>query len=402
LLSFKDQRVKDQHVMDATRSELSIVLCGDIMPGAEVGQYMGTTAIRNWLEGVSSAWKGADLVIGNLECPCVTEAKPNDGPLPEIVFHAPGSRLVELAAAGFSGVTIANNHILNCGPLGLMETIQGLDEAGIHHVGAGMNLDEALQPAFIPVRGITVGLVAFCYGPPAGRSSPGVAPHDFKTMRKALKSARAHADFVIAALHDGLEYSDVPPSDTRARFRFLAENGADLVVGHHPHVLQGLEWVGNVPVAYSLGDFLFHNSLPHVVHRNFARMEMGLYAPGEIERDPDKFSRGALLTVHVSGSRKSVSWHPFRQGADLRPRLCAGDTKVEDLQRLNDLSAALLNKKDFRHALADSVIRTGRRTNLARLGIREVMRLALRPKWRYIPRGLNWLFQRMKLLKAAQ
>ena len=120
--------------------------------------------LRDWLKDVSEAWSGADLLIGNLECPCVVEAKPIEGPLPELVFHAPASRLAELAAAGFSAVTIANNHILNCGPLGLMETIQGLDRAGIYHAGAGMNLAEALRPAFIPVRGITVGLVAFCYG----------------------------------------------------------------------------------------------------------------------------------------------------------------------------------------------------------------------------------------------
>ena len=122
----------------------------------------------------------------------------------------------------------------------------------------------------------------------------------------------------------------------------------------------------------------------------------------KLTRDPDKFSRGALLTVNISGNAKSVRWHPFRQGPDLRPRLCTGDTKVEDLQRLNDLSAALLNKNDFRHALADSVVQTGRRTNLDRLGIREVIRLALKPKWRYVPRGLNWLFQRMKFVKEAQ
>jgi Bacterial capsule synthesis protein PGA_cap len=382
--------------------ELTIAFCGDIMLGAEVAERIGNATIAEWVKDVSEAWSGVDLLIGNLECPCVIEAKPVESETPELVFHAPASRLVELAAAGFSAVTIANNHILNCGPLGLMETIQGLDRAGIHHAGAGMKLDEALQPAFISVRGITVGLVAFCYGPPAGRSSPGVAPHDFKTMRQALKTARAGADLVIAGLHGGLEYSDVPASETRVRFRFLAENGADVVIGHHPHVLQGLEWVGKVPVAYSLGNFLFHSSLPYVAERSLGRMGMGLYAPSEIVRDPDKFSRGALLTVNISGGAKSVRWHPFRQGPDLRPRLSTGDTKVDDLRRLNDLSAALLNKNDSRHALADSVMHTVRTTNLARLGTREVMRLALRPKWRYVPRGINWLFQRMKFMKEAQ
>ena len=372
------------------------------MLGAEVGERIGNATIGDWLKDVSEAWSGADLLIGNLECPCVVEAKPIGSPRPELIFQAPASRLAELAAAGFSAVTIANNHILNCGPTGLMETIKGLDKAKLYHAGAGMNLAEAVQPAFIPVRGITIGLVAFCYGPQAGRSTPGVAPYDFRIMRDALNSARAGADFVIVALHDGLEYSDVPPSETRARFRFLAENGADLVIGHHPHVLQGLEWIGNVPVAYSLGNFLFHSSLPHVTERSFRRMAMGLYAPNEIRRDPNKFSRGALLTVNISGNGKSVCWHPFRQGPDLRPRVCTGDTKVEDLHRLADLSAALSNRNDPRHALADSVVRTVRRTDLAQLGIREVMRLARRPKWRYVSRGLNWLFQRMKSVKEAQ
>ncbi|MPZ76515.1 MAG: hypothetical protein GEU77_08315 [Deltaproteobacteria bacterium] len=376
--------------------ELTIVFCGDIMLGAEVGERIGKATIANWLTDVSEVWSGADLLIGNLECPCVVKARPVERSMPELVFHAPAGRLVEMSAAGFSAVTIANNHVLNCGPLGLMETLQGLDRAGVYHTGAGMNLAEAIQPAFIPVRGLVVGLVAFCYGPTAARSSPGVAPHDFKTMQKALSSARADADFVIAVLHDGLEYSDVPPTETRTRFRFLAENGADLVVGHHPHVLEGLEWVGNVPIAYSLGDFLFHNSLPHVTRRNFARMAIGLYAPNEMERDPVKFSRGALLAVHVSGNKKSVGWHPFKQGPDLRPRLCAGDDKVEALRKIADLSAALLNKNDPRHALADSVLRAVQSENLRMIGIRKVLELALRPKWRYIPRGLNWLSQRIK------
>jgi poly-gamma-glutamate capsule biosynthesis protein CapA/YwtB (metallophosphatase superfamily) len=377
--------------------ELTIAFCGDIMLGAEVGERIGNATIGEWLKDVSDAWSGADLLIGNLESPCIVEAKPIEGPLPELIFHASAGRLAELATAGFSALTMANNHILNCGPLGLMETIQGLDRAGIYHAGAGMNLAEAVEPAFIPIRGGTVGLVAFCYGPPAGRSSPGVAPHDFKIMRNALKTARAGADLVIAALHGGLEYSDVPPTDTRARFRCLAENGADIVVGHHPHVLQGLEWIGSVPVAYSLGDFLFHNSLPQVAARNFARIEMGLYAAGEIERDRDKFSRGALLTVNVSGSRKSVRWHPFRQSPALRPRLCTDEDKVEILLKLEELGIALLDKKDPRHALADSVMQIAQRTALESLGIREIINLGLHPKWRYVPNGIRWLFHHLNL-----
>jgi poly-gamma-glutamate capsule biosynthesis protein CapA/YwtB (metallophosphatase superfamily) len=376
--------------------KLVIALCGDIMLGTEVGEYMGRATVADWLTGVSKAWSETDLLIGNLECPHVVEAKPAEGPLPELTFHAPASRLAELIDAGFSAVSLANNHILNCGPLGLRETIRELDKVGLYHAGAGMNLAEALHPAFIPVQDLTIGFVAFCYGPPAGRSNPGVAPYEPNLMRKALATARAGADIVIAALHDGLEYSDVPPSKTRARFRFLAENGADIVVGHHPHVLQGIEWHGQVPIAYSLGDFLFHCSLPHRAKRTFARIAMGRYAPEEVQRDLEKFSRGAVLTVHLSGTEKSIQWHPFRQGPNLRPWLSVGENKVQDLRRLENLSAALLNEGDPRHALADSVCEAVWLESRDNLRLKQMLRLLLRPKWRYIPGGLRWLYRRLK------
>jgi poly-gamma-glutamate capsule biosynthesis protein CapA/YwtB (metallophosphatase superfamily) len=155
---------------------LSIALCGDIMLGADVGESMAKSTAEDWLSDVAQAWRDADLVIGNLESPCVESGQPVTSAHPELIFHSPAHRLSELGRAGFSALTLANNHILNCGEVGLRETLEGLDEAGIYHTGAGRNLAEAMQPAFIPIRGLIVGLVAFCYSPPAGKSSPGVAP----------------------------------------------------------------------------------------------------------------------------------------------------------------------------------------------------------------------------------
>ena len=376
--------------------ELTIAFCGDIMPGGEVAQYMGDTTIAEWLSGVSPAWHGADLLIGNLESPCIVQAKPIENKLPELVFHASASRLRELVNAGFSAVTVANNHVLDCGPLGLSETLQGIKDVGLYHAGAGMNLTEALKPAFIPVRRVTVGLVAFCYGPPAGHSSPGVAPCDPALMREALKNARATADVVIAVLHDGLEYSDVPPVETRSRFRFLAENGADIVIGHHPHVLQGLEWHGSTPIAYSLGDFLFHNSLPHVAQRNFSRMALGRLAPEAVRCDPHKFARGAVLTVRFHNGKKSIQWHPFRQGKNLQPKLSSESTYSEDLLRLEDLSAALLNEKDPRHSLANEIMAKAHEESRDSLQFKALLQLMLKPKWRYIPYGVKWICGKIK------
>jgi poly-gamma-glutamate synthesis protein (capsule biosynthesis protein) len=382
------------------KKEITIAFCGDIMLGRNVAPYMGEHTVSDWVSGVSNVWKEADLLIGNLECPCIKSATPVKKENPELVLHAHASRLAELQKAGFSAVTLANNHILDCGPTGLTETIQSLDEAGIKYAGAGMNLSEALAPAFIPVDDYSVGLIAFSYGPPASTSCPGVAPHTKKLMKRALNAARAKADLVIAALHDGLEYSDVPPKQTREKFLFLAKNGADIVIGHHPHVLQGLEWVGEVPIAYSLGDFIFDNSLPNVAEQSFSRMAFGTRVPNEVAKDPHKFSRGAILTVKVFDRSKTIQWHPFYQSANLRPLLSEGIKKNTDLDNIENLSRALVNKDDPRHALAESVLQAAWDETRDDLKIGDLMKMVMHPKWRYIPEGMRYLYRRG--LKATQ
>jgi poly-gamma-glutamate capsule biosynthesis protein CapA/YwtB (metallophosphatase superfamily) len=375
---------------------VKFAFCGDIMPGAEVGERIGDGSLADWLSDVARVWRDADVVIGNLESPCVTKAPAVLGPNPELVFRSPASRVRELAKAGFSALCLANNHILDCGPEGIQETLRSLDEAGIRHAGAGMNLTEALEPALLRLGNKTVGIVAFCYGPAAMANRAGAAPNDRKTMARGLASARPSCDILVAAMHDGLEYSDIPPSVTRRRFRFLAENGADIVIGHHPHVLQGVEWHHGVPIAYSLGDLLFHNSLPAVARRNFARIALAVREPHEVRRDPDKFSRGAILTLEISEHRKHLEWHPFRQDAELRPRSCSGEVLTEDLRRLDALSAALVNVKDSRQAMADRVLEACSRENRAALGWKDLLLLARHPKWRYIPRGVRWLGGRLR------
>jgi poly-gamma-glutamate synthesis protein (capsule biosynthesis protein) len=375
---------------------MKLAFCGDIMPGSEVGTHVGQASLANWFSEVSPAWRDADVLIGNLESPCVVAARAVPKAQPELMFRSPAFRVRELAEAGFSVVTLANNHVLDCGPEGLRETLRALAEAGIRHTGAGMNIEEALRPALLDVGGQTLGVVAFTYGPPATDGSPGAAPCDRKTMKRGLSEARSSCDILVAALHDGLEYSDVPPSQTRERLRFLAGHGADIVVGHHPHVLQGIEWHGGTPIACSLGDLLFHNSLPFVTRRNFGRMALAVRAPGEVERDPEKFSRGAVLTIEVSEAGKSVRWHPIRQDSQLRPRLCSGEALAEDLRRLEALSAALLDPKDPRQALADRVLAATYREGRAALRWTELLRLARRPKWRYVPLGISWLAARLK------
>ena len=122
---------------------------------------------------------------------------------------------------------------------------------------------------------------------------------------------------------------------------------------------------------------------------------MGRYAPEEVRLDPGKFSRGAVLTIEISGSKKSVRWHPFRQDPYLRPQLSRGDERVAALGRLKDLSSALVNRQDPRHELADSVLDTTWWNHRNKLSAKQLLKLALRPKWRYFPTALKWFYRRV-------
>src|SRR5687768_5055687 len=99
--------MRERHGFDRlpsmSRRELTIAFCGDIMLGAEVDQCIGSSSVADWLSDISTVWRDADLLIGNLESPCVFDAKPSEGP-PELIFRAPAYRAKQLAEAGFSAL----------------------------------------------------------------------------------------------------------------------------------------------------------------------------------------------------------------------------------------------------------------------------------------------------------
>jgi hypothetical protein len=112
--------------------------------------------------------------------------------------------------------------------------------------------------------------------------------------------------------------------------------------------------------------------------------------------------RGAVLTAQFRNGEKSIQWHPFRQGKDLRPHLSAESTYSEDLLRLEDLSAALLNESDPRHSLANEVRAKALQESMDSLGLKEVLQLLSKPKWRYIANGMRWASRKIAGITRAQ
>jgi poly-gamma-glutamate capsule biosynthesis protein CapA/YwtB (metallophosphatase superfamily) len=201
--------------------------------------------------------RAADLRIVNCECALTRARRPvwKSG----AVFKGLPAHVAGLTSVPFEVACLANNHVFDYGLGGFKETLDVLRRNGIRTVGAGLGFDEAVAPLTIEVKGAKITIVNFSEGEDltASRGGPGVCGWEIDRLCGLVRRCKKRGDFVIAVGHAGLEYIPFPPPYVVEAFRALSDAGADCVVGHHPHVPQGLELRGGRLVAYSLGNFVF-------------------------------------------------------------------------------------------------------------------------------------------------
>ena len=156
-------------------------------------------------------------------------------------------------------VTLANNHILDFGSEGLRNSFDELKLNNIDYVGAGLSLEEAEKQHVIQTGGFTISIVNFAENEwsNANVNKPGANPLNIISNIKQIKKAKENSDFVIVIIHGGHEYYQLPSPRMQEQYRFYAENGADAIIGHHTHCIGGYEIYKEVPILYSLGNFLF-------------------------------------------------------------------------------------------------------------------------------------------------
>jgi poly-gamma-glutamate synthesis protein (capsule biosynthesis protein) len=243
----------------------SIVFVGDILLAGRAAELIEEEGPAAPFAGVRAVLRGAGLAIGNVECPLAVGGAPVDK---RYTFRAPPGTAAALADAGFDLVTLANNHAMDYGPGALLETLATLRRWAIIPIGAGADADEARRWVVVesgspPVK---IAVLAFSNMLPesfyAGANRPGTNPARPEAMAADIAAAREQADVVVVLVHWGTELESSPSQKQRRVAAVAAEAGADLVVGHHPHVLQGLEIRGHTLIAYSLGNFLFPTRAP--------------------------------------------------------------------------------------------------------------------------------------------
>ncbi|CAM3398521.1 MULTISPECIES: CapA family protein [Paenibacillus] len=215
---------------------------------------------------LGTAFLDDDLTVLNLETPVTTRgvAAANK----QFVFKSSPDVLPALRAAGVEAVNLANNHILDQGQEGLLDTLKHLDDHEIRYVGAGRNEKEAFAAQYFELKGMTVALLGFSRVLPettwyALENRPGVAgayDHVLPKAVEAIAAARQKADLVIVIPHWGQELHKTPDANQINLSRAFIEAGADLIIGGHPHVLQGLEQYKGKWIAYSTGNFIFTKS----------------------------------------------------------------------------------------------------------------------------------------------
>ncbi len=205
-----------------------------------------------------------DLTIANLETP-VTNAGIG-ATNKQYVFKSSPKALDALKKAGMDAVGLANNHILDQGVSGLMDTLKHLEESDLQYAGAGKNAGEAYAPAYFTRQGVKIALVAVSRVVPdtdwfAAKGRPGVASaYDPTAALQSIAKARKNADIVIVMAHWGEERALNPNANQTQLAHQFVDAGADLVIGSHPHVLQGLEQYKGKWIAYSTGNFIFTKS----------------------------------------------------------------------------------------------------------------------------------------------
>lgn len=251
-------------VIETTPEPIRIILAGDIMldRGVEymIEKYGGGNFEFSFLK-IADEFQKADVVFGNLEGP-ISDKGEKVGSI--YSFRADPRVIDGLNFAGFNALSLANNHAFDYGREAIEDTLKRLKETGIDYVGAGFNESEAYGPVIKKVNRTKIGFLAYTdLGSPywkATTNASGIAwinKDDLNSVKQNIEIAKSKVDVLIVSLHSGEEYAEAPTQFQVEFSKAAIDAGADLVVGHHPHIVQKPEIYNGKYIFYSLGNFIF-------------------------------------------------------------------------------------------------------------------------------------------------
>ncbi|MEM7112710.1 MAG: CapA family protein [Chloroflexota bacterium] len=257
----------NHHMAQATQAETAVWLTavGDIMLDRSLGHALSRGDLAYPFADIISDLTPADITLGNVESAL---GNIGDPVLKSYPFRAPPEAAPALAQAGFDVVSLANNHGMDYGAEALRQGIELLQAEGIGTIGAGGNAEEARRPFITTIHDLTIAFLGYVHVPveskgfdtetwTATESAAGIAWGYPETIAADVTAVRPQADIVVVVLHSGYEYRDDPSPPQVAGAKAAVDAGADLVIGHHAHILQGVEFYKEGVIVYGLGNFAF-------------------------------------------------------------------------------------------------------------------------------------------------
>lgn len=307
--------------LPAPAEEIVINAVGDIMLAGRWTPLLKKKGFDLPFNGMRAELAKGDINLANLESPVASSGR--EFITKKYRFRAEPELARAIYGAGFKVVTLANNHSMDFGDQALLQTMQNLESAGIAWIGAGANLDEARKIALFKVKGKTIAFLGYSLTHPvdffAGHQHPGTMPGWEKYVKADIIRARQKADYVIVSFHWGKEGSSAAGANQRTAAHKAIEAGADAVIGHHPHVLQGIERYKNGIIFYSLGNFAFAST----------------------SKTADV---AAMVRLRLDGARREVEILPLDvlySRVRFQPQLLSGKRAEAVIRRLNRLSQPL-------------------------------------------------------------
>ncbi len=252
--------------------------------------------------------KNASILVGNLEVPLSNRG--SEYTKKTWILRANPRTVDSLVTAGFDVLTLANNHIMDYGPIALQDTLAALDNAKIAWAGAGMNRNEARQPAIITTPdGVKFAFLSYSLTYPelfwANPTRPGTPYGDPAFFVPDIKAAKLLVDHVVVSFHWSDELQYYPSAYQKNYGKLCIDAGASVVLGHHPHVLQGIEVYKGGLIAYSLGNFVFGSYSQRVKDSIIL----------EIDCSKESLIQAKIYPINVYNTE--VQFQPrFRQGTD--------------------------------------------------------------------------------------
>jgi Bacterial capsule synthesis protein PGA_cap len=313
-----------------TAKPIRIIAVGDLSLNGRYQGLLQRRGVEHPFQLVLPAWHGADLLLGNLESAVTTAPKAF---WPKLTLRSAPLAVAALRTAGFDCLTLANNHLMDYGPQGLADTQAALDAAGIRHAGAGKDAAAASAPVLLHRSGQTIGVLAFCLVEQksplyAGPANPGVALFSVEEAVRSIQELRPRVDWLIVQVHWGVEMARLPAPEQREWAGRMAAAGADLIVGHHPHVVQPCETIAGVPVYYSLGNFLFSDMYWR------GRSHEGRPFLSKFRMHPLSRRTGWAEVVLTRGQPAVARFHPARLRRDLAVQPEATTHRLQDWKTL--------------------------------------------------------------------